>query len=388
MPKARAFALAALAVTVNACTGESAQEEVAETYAEGLFVASPEVANATTVLADRLEMPTAAGDAVEATLRGRRFIVGPRGRAATNPYGFMRKVEGVTKSGSKVVVRTSPASLTDVLENADFHAERPEAADVLKPSLGPQAVFGFDRTFDFSGKELFDTNVGGARLSAKVTTGTVRVKPEIEIGAKIRWFSLKEFDFVVRGDAEAHLEVEVRADGPLEKSFGVTIPTGSSFPVGAIGPVPLTGRIDVRITCDIRADGNYRVKPGFDASIKAEGGIRYRDGDWQTVKTWEPKLETRFGLSGKGDVDARCSASPMVSLLIADFAGPAVEVGPYIHARGEVDFDRGGEPLPLDIEYGLLGRVHGRVRILHWNLIDIDTTLFDVKLGETQWPKN
>jgi hypothetical protein len=320
-------------------------------------------------------------------LRGREFIVGGRAgvNSTKNPYGFLRKIDSISTEGGDLVVHTSPTSLAQVLKNADYRLPTPsETLGGSSVVVRPQSLSGGEDNFNFSGQQLFDQRVGSAHVTGRIAKGTLSFRPEVDVHAQIRWFDLKNFEFVVRGAARVHIEVALAADGAFSTSFSRLFPVGDSFPVGSIGPVPLTGRIEVRVACELSAEGAYTATPGFDASVDMEAGARYDGDDWTMVKSFTPTFTPRFALTGLGHVDARCTAAPVVSLLIADMVGPALELGAYVHAHAFDEAANGQRRADLDL--GLTARLHGRVRFLRWNLVDLDTTLFDKSLLQTSWP--
>ena len=224
--------LAVVAAMACGSTKEDPAPAGAVVLAPGVTVLDAKQANDVTVLPGQLVFP-------KGTLSGPKvgdILVGDAGSAADSPnkWGFLRRVTAVREEAGKIVIDTTQAELTDVVQKGELSGTltipslQPDAAGaVAEPSSAFKSALkgggGATKLLDFSGKTLLsdkgsvEVAVGrtlGYEATVLLTTGTLDFTPTFDVGAKIEpsGFSLKgaikEAHVVATGRLDAVAEID------------------------------------------------------------------------------------------------------------------------------------------------------------------------------------
>jgi hypothetical protein len=377
------LAPATMAILACACSGQGRETDgEPDEFSDNLVVGDEAAAKSVRVKTDRLELPAVGNAALLRQLQqGRKYIASGRDHlgSKTNPYGFLRKVDSFSVDSGTIVIETSQATLGEVVKNAAY---RPEPIAVRTGDVNAQSLIGplGEQTIDLSGQPLFDETVAGVHVNGKIKTGKFSIAPDVDVDVNVGGFSIREFHFVVKGTTKADFDVDLSASGAINKSFEKTF-FAREFSAGSIGPVQLAVRIDVKVVCDINAGGTFHAIPGADANVTFSAGTKYANGDWTWVKSFDPTIAPKFEYAGPGSANTGCTAGPVVTLMIADSAGPSLDIKPYAKA------DAKDQPLQANLEVGLKAHLGGAVHVLGFTLVDLDQTLIDKKFVDVTWPQ-
>lgn len=315
-------------------------------------------------------------------------LVAHRAKSAgrNNPNGFLRKIVSVDRAGDRVVVLTTPGSLTDAVRTGeaqqtfdiDVANMNPTPTGVESPSgapaFGTKDLGSIEKSVDISGTKL-DTGIPG--LTVTIKKGKVGFKAGLDVGVKISWFSLKEFHAIAKGaiDASFELEVDYTLAKSFSKKFETTFYKSPTKPLAPmmIGPVPVSAgvRINFKAGCEVSMSGNVNLDVGAEASSSVALGIKY-DGGWKGVSEHALKF-TRIGPTATTAVQAsmKCSITPEVEMMFYEVIGGYMSISPYAAFDIEPTLE-----CPWRLHAGVEGNAGGRFDVLGYKLAEFNTKLF------------
>lgn len=202
----------------------------------------------------------------------------------TLPYGALRRVENVDRSGESVTVTTSPVSLAEAVDSGQIHTRIPLSSEDLNaaPKMGPfqlgpgQLVFAIEKTV------LFDGDNDESTTHDQVTIeGNMTMEPEVVIDIEINNFTLDAATIAVEGDVIADLTIEADREATIPL-FDKTLHT-QPFPevVIPMGPIPVVfvpileihagaeGKVSAAMTAHLNYEADGRVGFGYDGGFGA-----------------------------------------------------------------------------------------------------------------------
>jgi hypothetical protein len=287
------------------------------------------------------------------------------------PYGFLRKVESVTKDGGEVVVTTSEAKLTDAIHQGTLNA-RGEIQPSQLRSVTPlsegasgraltqseiSAQAGTSKGFNFE---------AGIDAFVEVTASSTDIDAEAK--AKVKFQGLVKFNVGYRvlvdigfladlNWAEAALgfneEVTILVDGEVSGEIKEEKEV-ARFDFDAItffiGPVPVVIVPSAKVTIGVKGEAEIKFDYKFSQVAAFEQGVRWDEDDgWSKIDRNEFKV-THEGpnFQAQGSLSAYSRAN--MRLLFYNVAGP--DLGLTIGGKLEVTYP--GDPL-----WRLFGFVQG-----------------------------
>lgn len=237
-----------------------------------------------TVYADRIVFPASAKKKLAEVAVGDVLVSG-------YGVGLLRRVDSIKSSGGKIVLRTSAASLTDVVVNGSSEVK-------IEPGASAQSVGPMSEAGDFVG-QTFSTDLGGQVLysadgvTLRIKSGSLVFKAGLDVGLDIRDQKIRSARAIASGDMKIDIatEVEGRLLGSLHREKALWRSPEFSVPLPSIGPVPVkaTGRLVVTGIFDAEADGQVSVQVTQAFVASGEMGLRYaEDSGFERVTTFSP----------------------------------------------------------------------------------------------------
>jgi hypothetical protein len=264
-----------------------------------------------------------------------------QGVTEATPDGLLRRALSVERVGGTTVVRTGPASLTDVFLQVEIHADDVPLGDQavrVDPATGEvvadraaRALVG--HTFSLSGSAA--NGPVSARLSATVT---LSLTVDIDIDTTWSWGvpvpELQEFRLLVGADTTSVVSAAFTTKAESEIEIPLREITFARL-VFAVGPVPvvLTPNLDpafyVKAGTQAASTVSYTTESTFTA------GIVYEDGSWEPVSTSTHDGELDGNLTVAVSVGAGLRLP--VGVKIYEVAGPfaSVELGPELELKAD-----------------------------------------------------
>lgn len=400
------FLLCVLVSSVAACTAASTPEEPVSVSDSAIVGAV--MADSAEVQADRLIF---AKGAVPAALRSRInkyntarnngakrdaldnvILAGDRQKDATdesgqiregigNPYGFVRRAVSFEDRGDKTIVMTERVSLDEAFQELregrviQVGTESPERG--LSPRMNTELHYKIP-VINMNGKELYS----GDGATVRLKTAYVNLDTTVDLGADISWFSLGSAHVVIDANVDSELVVETSLNGAFHKGFSKEVYRGS-WPIGSIGPIPVTLGLVAKVGCDVDANGKATASAGVGMNIQMKGGVKY-EKDEGTSPVWENPRFTPRAIAPQielaGRATTRCYVRPQLSIMLFDAAGPTLT--PDLAAKLDASYP----PLQATLtgEIGL--DVGGKLEIFGKNLGEVDYHLFTVDKQLWKYP--
>src|SRR5664279_3914376 len=287
--------------------------------------------------------------------------------------GFLRKVTAVSSDGEHVVIATTAAALTDVVEAGETQVSvdmTTEAARWPGARVAPGIFDGFDINLD--GKQIYSDPAIG--LSVRITKGSLKFAPTLDLGIAIKDSTLA-FHAIETGPITADLHIEAQCSKSLDKDVEVTLFESPPFVIvlPPIGPIPITvsGKVEVKAGIHIAANAEVTASAGATASATLKVGVTYSDGSFQAVHdfgtTWTPEgpsLGAEAALHFLGYVSGGLELGVFGGLdlgLVKLGAGGNVGVSaqPYL----QLDYDT-ATPDQWALRAGVRGRYWGTLSVL------------------------
>ncbi|MFZ1396592.1 MAG: SUMF1/EgtB/PvdO family nonheme iron enzyme, partial [Candidatus Promineifilaceae bacterium] len=291
----------------------------------------------------------------------------------TAPYGFLRKVAGVTTVGGQVVVTTTDATLEDAIQQGSIQLNRQlTPADIQTATFAPGVTLAQYKTaglndtffFDMNDVVLYDEdgnyNTTNDQLKAN---GSLEFSPDFVFDFTVENWTLKELEFIYSVDETVELEflidVEVASAEFYYQIAQLNLGTITVF----IGPVPVVFLVQMPIY--VRVDGDLAV--GLTTSVTQQAnvsaGLRYANSTWSPISnltnsfTYNPPTPT-VGVNMKGYID------PPLSLLLYGSVGPFAGVTPFLKYEADIFADpwwtlHGGIEATVGVKIEVLGRSLG-----------------------------
>lgn len=343
---------------------------------------STEAAADVKVLDDRLVFPRAA---VSASTRQRIdagekvILTGGRGAdaidAATgqinpnaaNPYGFARQAVSYTDEGDTTTVMTTRVALDEA-----FAQLKPPTA--LSPAFSHTAQVSVP-VIDLSNIELWSN--GGASL--KLKSGSLTLGSGVDVGTDIDWYKLGQAHVILNTSLDTEIVLEADLDGPTSFSVSKDVYHGS-WPIGSIGPVPVTLGLVASVACDIQADGVASATAGIRVSASMKGGVSYDHDSGKSPVNATPQfsasiVDPSFSFQS-GSTNTTCHIRPQFSVMLFDAAGPTLTPDLAANFTGGV---AAGAPFSGAVTGELGLDVGGKLEVFGKDLGSVDYHLFTVE---------
>jgi hypothetical protein len=402
----RSLLLAVASVATVALLGACAQPTVEEETqaSEDLLVTDDGLGRDVEVSADALTV-TRTGHESLLDLPAGKLIVGRRG-GAKNPDGFLRRVSSVTTEGSKIVIHTEGASLSEAIVTGDLHeASSPALADPGSSdmSLGPREFGGLlGGKIDISNAVVLDerdigsstgaVSASGVKLAAhaEVTSGYIDFRPRVETDLHFAHRKLEHFRVSATADLDAKFEVDidVKGEGTVTTELSHSVKTTKKkqlikfprmrLPPQFIGPVPVYEAIELAVVigCDFTIKGDVHVRTGLQVSGHFSAGADYGAHGWQKLGSAPTfKVTPTFDATTAGNLEVSCGLTPQVSVLFYDMAGPTLSIGPYIST--EVDNTSGS--LKWGVHPGVHADLAAELSLFDRSIASSSISIFDWK---------
>lgn len=393
------FALVIAVASISACAGEGAPEEpvmASDSALVGRVMTDTAEVYPDHLVFDKAAFPPRLRARIDAYARARRDrtdrpgvddvilagdrqadAVGEDGRIREgigNPYGFVRRAVGWEERAGKLVVLTERVSLDEAFqelrEGKIIQVGTQPAQQGLSPRFAKELHYQIP-IIDMSGRELWSNGNASVRLQ----TAYVNLDTTVDLGADISWFSLNDAHVVLDANVDSELVVETRLGAALDRSFSKEVYRGS-WPIGSVGPIPVTLGLVATVGCDVHAEGAVTASVGVGMNIAMKGGVKY-ERDAGTSPVWESPRFTPRAIAPRlttlaADATTRCHVRPQLSLMLFDAAGPTLT--PDLAARLDASYP----PLQATLTGELGLDVGGKLEVFGKNLGEVSYHLFTV----------
>ncbi len=390
-------------LSLLACTQPAVEEETQAS--EDLLVTDDGLGREVEVTDDALTLPRQGHEAL-LDLPAGKLMVGRRG-GAKNPDGFLRRVSSVTTEGSKIVIHTDNASLSDAIVSGALHeASSPTLADPGSSdmTLRPRDLGGLlGGKVDITNQVVLDerdlgaagtgsTSLSGAKLAAhaEVTSGYIDFRPRVETDLRFAHRKLDHFRLSASADLDAKFEmdIDIKGEGTVTTELSHEIKTTKRkqvikfprlrLPPQFIGPVPVYEAIELNVVvgCDFTIKGEVHVRTGMAVTGHISAGADYGPSGWTKLGDRPTfKITPTFDAVAAGNLEVQCSLTPEVGVFFYDMIGPTLSVGPYV----STELDNTSGKLTWGVYPGVAAELGGEISLFDRSIASTSVSIFDWK---------
>lgn len=286
------------------------------------------------------------------------------------PYGMLKKVVDITRSGNTVTIKTTNASLTDAIQDADI-----EINESLSPSQVQHtqayvkgvkmrrvtsSISGnaFEISFD---KVLYDPDNNPDNNNEIKLNGSVTFQPTFIAQMKIHSSRLETFQFDVKSTFNSNLTIGCESSAELKKEIDLMDIELNPIVVGYIVICP-------HLVISIGADGELSagLSTGVDYTASLTSGLAYENSKWSPISDFNQSANYT-PITAKLEAKGKISADINVNALLYNIAGPYVGLDGYAEA----------DVAPLEnpwwkLYWGIDGKAGVHVQILSKDLADYE----------------
>lgn len=263
------------------------------------------------------------------------------GAGAATPYGFLGRVVSATRDASGTSAQVTPATLPEALPQGSFAGQidpQPidsEALGAAVPVAG--GVGGVPSQPRAQAQKTYKCEFD----SSFAVTGSVELDSRIEVSGSWSLFSSPKARFVAHLTGTGKLEIGVDA----AVSCGISPKTLFLVPLAVVtfwaGPVPVVLVPAVSASLKGEAEIGGSVTTSASASVSAEAGVDYYDGQAHAVGAVTPVLTSGSPPTPAGSGHVGATISPAINVLIYGVGGPQAA----LNAGLSLDASLGGSPL-------------------------------------------
>lgn len=258
--------------------------------------------------------------------------------SAPFPSGIARKVTSVTTQSGKVMVATTQATLSDVLDQGEVALHLEVTRDDLTsdgvvldgvrlvPQEPPFALTALTRG---GATEGFGFDISSTLFDVAEVEGTVWLDPSAYVDWEVGWSGLESMAYTQTLTSTTDLSVSLKKALNGEKKKTLYKKTLSVITI-MVGPVPVIVTPEFEVYIGVDGEVTAGVTAGMSLTATATAGIAYDDDDgWSSSQgfTWEatPKPPQLFS-----DVELRGFAGAGLSFEVYSVAGPEAKLEPYV----------------------------------------------------------
>jgi len=306
------------------------------------------------------------------------------------PYGFLRKVTGVTVEGQQVLVTTEQARLEDAIEQGVVHASQELTPGDVRagtelpgvelayagPGLGPSASAFVVELEDVVLLDL-DGNLETTDDQVRAN-GQLSFQPRFDFDLRMRGFRIERLSAISGATERVDLDITAQMQ-LLDAHEEVQVAYYLLQPITVwVGWLPVV--FTPVLTVDVGLDGSAVV--GFDVGVAQEAnlnvGLVYANGGWSPVSeftndfTFTPPAIT-------ANCRARGYAGLQLAILIYGVGGPQGQLDGFLELDADVNRD------PWWELYGGLGATVGvRFEVLGYRLADYEKRVLEQRFPLSQ----
>jgi hypothetical protein len=258
--------------------------------------------------------------------------------SATFPGGIARKVTNVATQSGKVMVATTQAALSDVIDQGEvalsLQVTRDDVAQdgVMLPGVqlierAPPGVLPVLARGGYT--EGFGFDISTTLLDVAEVEGTVWLNPDAYVDWDIGWGGLQSMSYTQKLTTTADLSVSLKKSLTSEKKKTLYKKTLTVITI-MVGPVPVIVTPEFEVYIGVDGEVTAGVTAGMSLTTEAVVGIEYDDDDgWDSSLSFTrdatPKPPQLFS-----DVELRGFVGAGLAFEVYSVAGPEAKVEPYV----------------------------------------------------------
>lgn len=298
------------------------------------------------------------------------------------PYGYLRKITAVTINGDNVVIKTSQATLKDVIKQGTIKLTKYK---LNKNNLA--TIKSADGVTVFENKTLAKNNMIGIdwnynKILHSSGNGKVEVNGSFAFDCDFNFelsVDLLDVEYF-KTSVEVNQSVSLNYKSNVTKKISaikVPFQTFRFTPVTVMaGVIPIV--LFPEVTLYLGADGQVSAESEgwFRESFTGEYGIEYKENrGWNVINSDNFKLEKEFPkVTGAGKF--KFFAGPEAGIKLYGVAGPYLTFDGYSEIEGTTDNNK----LDYNLVIGFESVAGVKVELFGWDLLNVNKPVFSKEL--------
>lgn len=326
---------------LSGCKKDEEEIQSNETeYAENLLVIDSTDLLSITSINDQGSIVIPTSTDLAGKLQTGMIIAG--GISDVSPYGFLKKITGVTNNGSNSTFTTENATFEDAFINLSVDFSRQltfgdvSGSNNLKKGVNVKSVNGEGFFVEADNVILWDGDGNPATTEDQIkANGSFFMDPIVNLDFKIRRRRLEDLYFSLKNNQSTDLTVFVGSEiMPREVEISLTRITMNPICIQA-GLVPIIIIPVLEVTLGAKIGVNLRVQTEASQSSTLEYGVQYQNGSWEPISHAEMSFSYQPPqLSASAEVKGYFG--PQLNLLIYGIAGPYTDANAFMKLGADV----------------------------------------------------
>lgn len=284
------------------------------------------------------------------------------GIAPNAPYGFLRKITNIQKTGTTYTFTTVEVPLEEAFK--ELHVDYTKTfttADTAKRVSSTSFVV-----------ELTDYVLYDADGNDNTTADQLKLNENIEVTPSFR-FAVDITDFklqyaIVEGNFQTIIDQSLTAGGTvgsLSKEVNIFEKPLAAYPLPGLPFLVVVPNLSVNLGAEANIDVSVTASQNITSDVKAY--VEYKNQNWN--KNFSQSLQTTYNFSGiNGNASAKVYVEPAIDFKLynSDWAKGSVTAQGYLKAAGSL------LPTPdCELKAGLSAGIEANLQFFGWNFADV-----------------
>ena len=284
------------------------------------------------------------------------------GIAPNAPYGFLRKITNIQKTGSTYTFTTVEVPLEEAFK--ELHVDYTKTfttADTAKRVSSTSFVV-----------ELTDYVLYDADGNDNTTADQLKLNENIEVTPSFRFaVDISNFKLqyaIVEGNFQTIIDQSLTAGGTvgsLSKEVNIFEKPLAAYPLPGLPFLVVVPNLSVNLGAEANIDVSVTASQNITSDVKAY--VEYKNQNWN--KNFSQSLQTTYNFSGiNGNASAKVYVEPAIDFKLynSDWAKGSVTAQGYLKAAGSL------LPTPdCELKAGLSAGIEANLQFFGWNFADV-----------------
>lgn len=304
------------------------------------------------------------------------------GIAANAPYGFLRKITNIQKTGTTYTFTTVEVPLEEAFE--ELHVDYTKTFTTADTA---HRVTGTNFTIDLPNIILFDGDGNNSTTADQIKVNeNVEITPNFRFAVDISRFKLQYA--IVEGSFQTVLEQSVIAGGTvgsISKEINIFEKPLAAYPLPGLPFLVVVPNLRVSLGATASINVSITASQTITSDVKAY--IEYKNNSWD--KDYTQTLQTAHNFSGiNGNATAKIYVEPGIDFKLynSNWAKGSVTAQGYLKATGTL------LPTPdCELKAGLSAGAEANLKFFGWNftaasypdIFDFSKVLFTCSTNQT-----
>lgn len=342
----------------------SCKKEKTDTNKPGSYILGPKtviIDNATTQVIESVDSVKVIFDGNTTQLES--LTVGSiivSGIAPNAPYGFLRKITNIQKSGTTYTFTTVEVPLEEAFE--ELHVDYTKT---FTPADTAGRISGTNFTIDLPNMVLYDGDGNNSTTADQIKLSeNVEITPNFRFAVDISRFKLQYA--IVEGSFQTVLEQSVIAGGTvgsISKEINILEKPLAAYPLPGLPFLVVVPNL--RVSLGATASINISIAASQTIASDVKAYIEYKNNTWD--KNYTQTLQTAYNFSGiNGNATAKIYVEPAIDFKLynSNWAKGSVTAQGYLKATGTL------LPTPdCELKAGLSAGAEANLKFFGWNFV-------------------